>query len=192
MIYADVGGIRDPLKQDLALEFCRKQNKYISILTETHVNHDQIHQIRNNWLGPIFLSPVNSHTKGLLPQFHSGLEGVTEVETDPKGRFATFKVTLANNKVPCVSATSGHNTREQLVRGCSFEGLQNYMENKCDGNENKIILGDFNITMDKMDRDGGYKMQRLYGCRSKGPGYTGSKLILGGKTNHIMVSFTDQ
>ena len=28
------------------------------------------------------------------------------------------------------------------------------MENKCKGNENKIVLGDFNITMDKMDRDG--------------------------------------
>ena len=25
------------------------------------------------------------------------------------------------------------------------------MENKCEGNENKIILGDFNITVDKMD-----------------------------------------
>ena len=29
------------------------------------------------------------------------------------------------------------------------------MENKCEGNENKIILQDFNINMDKMDRDGG-------------------------------------
>ena len=39
MIYANVGGIRDPLKQDLALEFYRKQNKYISMLTETHIKH---------------------------------------------------------------------------------------------------------------------------------------------------------
>ena len=51
------------------------------------------------------------------------------------------------------------------------------MENKCEGNENKIILGDFNITMDKMNRDGGNKTQRLYRCCSKGPGYTGSTLI---------------
>ena len=51
------------------------------------------------------------------------------------------------------------------------------MENQCEANENKIILGDFNITMDKMERDGGYKSQRLYRCRSKGPGYTGSTLI---------------
>ena len=31
------------------------------------------------------------------------------------------------------------------------------MENKNEGNENKIILGDFNCTMDKMDRYGEIK-----------------------------------
>ena len=44
------------IKELLALEFCRNQNKVISILTETHINHDQIHQIRNNWLGSNFFS----------------------------------------------------------------------------------------------------------------------------------------
>ena len=66
MICDNVGGIRDPFKQDLALEFCRKKNKGISILTETHIDHDQIHHIRNNWLYPIFCSPGDSHTTGLL------------------------------------------------------------------------------------------------------------------------------
>lgn len=28
------------------------------------------------------------------------------------------------------------------------------MEDKYEGNQNKIILGDFNSTLDKMDRDG--------------------------------------
>ena len=36
------------------------------------------------------------------------------------------------------------------------------MENKSDRNENKIIVRDFNCTMDKMDKDGGNKTQRLY------------------------------
>ena len=40
------------------------------------------------------------------------------------------------------------------------------MENKTEGNENKIILGDFNCIMDKMDRYGGNKTQRLYRCCS--------------------------
>ena len=36
------------------------------------------------------------------------------------------------------------------------------MGNKKEGNENIIILGDFNYTMDKMERDDGIKTQRLY------------------------------
>ena len=40
------------------------------------------------------------------------------------------------------------------------------MENKNEGNENKIILGDFNCAMDRMDRHGGNKTWRLYKCYS--------------------------
>ena len=49
------------------------------------------------------------------------------------------------------------------------------MENKDKGNENKIILEDFNCTMDKINRDGENKTQRLYWCCSS---YALSNLIL--------------
>ena len=75
----------------------------------------------------------------------------------------------------CVYDPSGYSTREQLARGRFFEGLQNYMENKNKGSENKIMLGDFNCTMDKMDRDGENKTQRLHWCCSN---YALSKLIM--------------
>ena len=74
----------------------QKKNKDISILTETHINHDQIHHqihIRNNWLGPIFFSPGDSHTKGLLVLLHPSLEGITEVDTNPNMGFVSFKFT---------------------------------------------------------------------------------------------------
>ena len=104
MIYDNLGGIRDPLKQNLALQFCRNRNKDVSILTETHIIFDQIHHIRNSWLGAIFFSPGDSHTKELLVLLHLSLEGVTEVDTDPKGRFASFKVIPSNDRVLCVYA----------------------------------------------------------------------------------------
>ena len=75
MIYTNDG--IDPLKQDLTLEFCRNQKKDISILTESNIDHDQIHHIRNNWLEPIFFSPGDSHKEGVLVLLHPGLEGVT-------------------------------------------------------------------------------------------------------------------
>ena len=62
-----------------------------------------------------------------------------------------------------------------MARGRFFEGLQKYMQNKNKGNENKIMLGDLNCTMDKIDRDGENKTQRLYRCCSN---YALSKLIV--------------
>ena len=59
--------------------------------------------------------------------------------------------------------------------GSFFEGPKSYMQNKNEGNENKIILGDLNCTMDKIDRDGENKTQRLYRCCSN---YARSKLIV--------------
>ena len=47
------------------------------------------------------------------------------------------------------------------------------MENKNEGNKSKIILGDFNCTMDKMDRDG--RNKTLCKCHFN---YALSKLIV--------------
>ena len=64
-----------------------------------------MHHIRNNWLGAIFFSPRDTrHKKELLALLHLGLEGVTEFDTDPKGRFVSFKVTPSNDRVLCVYA----------------------------------------------------------------------------------------
>ena len=49
------------------------------------------------------------------------------------------------------------------------------MQNKNEGSENKIMLGDLNFTMDKIDRDGENKTQIFYRCCSN---YTLSKLFV--------------
>ena len=59
----------------------------------------------------------------MLGQLH--LEGVAEVDTDLKGKFMFFKVTLSNNRVLCVCFPSGYSTKEQLIKGRFFEGLLN-------------------------------------------------------------------
>ena len=135
MIYDNAGGIRDLLKQDLALEFCRKKDKDISILTEKHINHDQIHHqvhTRSHWLGPIFFSPGDIHTKGSLLLPHPGLEGITEVDTDPKEGFVSFKATPfpLMTEFSVFIALQGTAPGNSCARGWFFKGLQNYMENK--------------------------------------------------------------
>ena len=46
---------------------------------------------------PILFSPGDTHTIGMVFLLHLGLEGVTEVNTDPKERFVSFKVTTSND-----------------------------------------------------------------------------------------------
>ena len=98
----------------------------------------------------------------MLVLLHLGIEGVNEVDTDQKRRFESFKVTPSNDRVLCVYAPSGHNAEKQLDKWHFFQGQQNYMENKFEENENKIILGDFNHNMDKVERDYGNRAQETY------------------------------
>ena len=47
-------------------------------------------------MGPIFFSPGDTDTKEMLFLLHLGVEGVTEIDTDPKESFVSFKVTTSN------------------------------------------------------------------------------------------------
>ena len=154
MIYDRVGTIRDSPEAGSGTWILAKPKKVIRILTETHINHDQIHHRRNNWLGSNFFFLGDSYKKGWLSCFIWDLK----VDKDPKVRFLSFKFTPSNDRVLCAYAPLEYSTREQLDKGGFFEGLQN-----C------------NCTMDKIDRDGENKTQRLYRCCSN---YALSKLIV--------------
>ena len=45
--------------------------------------------------------------------------------------------------------------RKKLPRRNFFEGEQNYVESKNKRNESKVILAEFNSTLDNMGMDGG-------------------------------------
>ena len=99
MLYANVGGIRDSVKQEIATEFCKSQNKDICILAKTHIDNDQSHQIKNNWLGPVLISPGDTFSKGILIFLHPGFPDVTEIDPDLNGRFISFKVAPSDDRV---------------------------------------------------------------------------------------------
>ena len=124
-------------------------------------------------MGLNFFSPGDSHTKGMLFVLHLGLEGITEVNTDPEGRSVSFKVTTSNDSslfVPLRSIAP-----ENSWLGSTFLKDYKIICKKNEGNENKIILRDLNCTMDKIDRDSENKTQRLYRCCSN---YALSKIIV--------------
>ena len=104
-----------PWNRILYLDFAEtKSYQYFSILTETHINHDQIHHIINNRLVSNVFCLRDSHTKGCLSWFIWHLK----TDTDPTGRFMSFKFTPSNDRFLCVYVPSGYSTtREQLNKG---------------------------------------------------------------------------
>ena len=75
----------------------------------------------------------------MLFLLHLGLEGMTKVDTDPEGRFVSFKVTISNES-SLLMPLQGIAPENSWLEGRFFEGLQNHMQNKYKGNENKIML----------------------------------------------------
>ena len=119
----ELNNITDPLKHNLVLQLCRSQNKDVSFSTETNIKLYQIHHIKNNWLGVIFFLFEIVTQKDCFVLFHVSFERNTKVDTDLKGRFASFKVTPSNDRVLCDYTLSGYSTRQQLLRGRFFEEL---------------------------------------------------------------------
>ena len=78
----------------------------------------------------------------MLFLLHLGLEGMTEVRNDPKGRFVSFKVNTSNESSLFMpfQGIAPENSWPGGMGGRFFEGLQNYMQNRNEGNENKILL----------------------------------------------------
>ena len=79
VIYVNFGGIRDPFKLNLPLQFCKHWNKDVSTLTETSISLDQVHRII---IVGSHLFLFWSHTKGLLVLLHLSLEGITEIDAE--------------------------------------------------------------------------------------------------------------
>ena len=67
---------------------------------------------------------------------------MTEVRNDPKGRFVSFKVNTSNESSLFMpfQGIAPENSWPGGMGGRFFEGLQNYMQNRNEGNENKILL----------------------------------------------------
>ena len=115
-MYVNVGDSKDPLKQDLALEFCRNQIKDFSILTETNIKHNQMRNIRNSCLGPIFTSPGDSDSKELHVLLHPGLEDVIEVALIQNGGLCHLRL------LPLMKEFSVFVAPQYITQGTSWLG----------------------------------------------------------------------
>ena len=217
MTYANVDCIKDPLKQDLAFEFCGNHNKYFSFLAGTHISHDQIKHIRNNWLAPSFSLLEIVTQKDCLSCFIQVLKVTLRLTLILKGGLCPLRL------FPLMTEFSVFILLQGIRPGNSCLGdifLKDYkviwkikvreMKTK-QYLENLIVLWikwtgmveikykDFTDVVPIMPcNNPSWKLidftryGRSSGTRSrKGRVYCDIKITNNNKTNHIMVSFTD-
>ena len=99
---------------------------------------------------------------------------VSEVDTDPYRRFVSFKVATSNESSLFVPL-QGIAPENSWLGGAFLKDYKIICKIKMREMKIKLMLGDLNCTMDKIDRDGENKTQRLYRCCSN---YALSKLIV--------------
>ena len=170
MMYSKIGRIKNHWRQNLALEFCRNQNKDINILTESHMNDNQIHYIRSNWLDPIFFSP------GKPQKNFSCFSRVTLITLIQKGGLCPLRLLSLKTEfcafMPLQSIAPGIS----WLRDVSLNDYKIIWKIKIRKmKKKKKILSDFNCIMDKMDRKGRNKTENIYRCSFN---YALSKVIV--------------
>ena len=122
MIYVNFGDIRDHLKQNLALQFCGNRNKDISILTETHINLDQIQHIGNSLLDAIFFSSGDIVTqKDCLPCFIWVLKGSLRLTLIQKGGLCPLKLLILMTKFSVFMPLQGTAPRDSWPGAVSLK-----------------------------------------------------------------------
>ena len=96
----NIGEIRDPVNQDLALEFDRNQNKDVSILTETCINHGQIHHVLKSGGSWKVKNTAKLFSKYLLQRQNMQNQKISEFYTDDNKskRFSNPKDILKSAK----------------------------------------------------------------------------------------------
>ena len=106
---------------------------------------------------------------------HLGLEGVTEVNTDPKGSLRPLRLLTLMTEFSVFMPFQGIAPGNSWLGSVSLKDYKIIWKNKSEGNEKKIFFRDFNCTIGKIDADSENKIQRLYRRRFN---YVLSKLIV--------------
>ena len=118
-------------------------------------------------MGPIVFCPGDSHTKGLLVLLHPVIKGITEIDTEliRKGGLYPLRLILSR-EFSALMPLQGIAIGNSWLGGISLKDCKNIWKIKMREMKKKIIFGDFNCIMDKINRYGRNKTRTLCRCCS--------------------------
>ena len=157
MISVNIGGIRENNRRDLVISYCKTLDTDFSILQETHVNFSHLHDIRELWDGEVIISPGKTKTYGVLVLAKRTAPPIEQIINDLAGRYIFLKIKNTTDAVLALYVPSGI-MKERRIDGQMFiRKIKKLLYKKITRENNLILLGDFNMTLDNKDRSAGGK-----------------------------------
>ena len=157
MISVNIGGIRQNNRRDLVISYCKTLDTDFSILQETHVNFSHLHDIRELWDGEVIISPGKTKTCGALVLAKRTAPPIEQIINDLAGRYIFLKIKNTTDAVLALYVPSGI-MKERRIDGQMFiRKIKKLLYKKITRENNLILLGDFNMTLDNKDRSAGGK-----------------------------------
>ena len=152
IISLNTGGLRTKQRFDTALQFCKNSGANFSILQETHLGPTKYNDIKNQWQGEVYISPGTTFRDGILLLVNNSAPKIEILKTDTNGKFIIFRIVNTSDVVVALYAPSGIIREKQELRQKFFRKLRKEILFNTNTNDNIILLGDFNTTLNALDR----------------------------------------
>ena len=155
IISLNTGGLRTQDRLDTALQYCKNSEADFSILQETHLGPAKYNQLRNDWQGQIILAPGTVHRDGIMLLRKNSAPEIQLLRSDPKGKYLIFNIVNTNDTVVAIYAPSGILKEKRQERKLFYYRIRRLIRKYMPHGSNLILLGDFNTTLNKLDRTSG-------------------------------------
>ena len=145
IISVNVRGISAPKKRRIIFKECRERGQII-LLQETHSTPEQENIWQNEWGGKIIYSHGTHNSRGVCVLFKKNCDFTLRRKTvDPGGRYIIIEINV-DDTILCITNVYAPNSDTPEFFNTIFNELKDF-------GENRIIMGDFNLTLSaQLDR----------------------------------------
>lgn len=158
IISVNAAGLRSGQRFEAAIKFCEDNKADFSFLQETHLDISHTLHIKSNWQGEIAIAPGESQQNGILVLCNTNAPKIENLKTDKEGRYIIMRVKDSNDVLLNIYAPSGMNNTKKNDRTKFFKHLTKVLKNFKKPSENIILTGDFNNTLEKIDKTGNFTL----------------------------------
>ena len=150
----NVRGLRNQIKRRSIFSYLKDQNCQFYFLQETYSEPNDEKIWRSEWGGDIFFSHGSTHSKGVCILINPSLSLKSPIEKsskDQEGKIVSINLTLETVIISLCNVYAPNDSQQQQA---FLHNLNEYLMHNTNI-ENLIIGGDWNVTLQSLDKKGG-------------------------------------